>query len=129
MEKIIEENEFIDSCDSEYTKFIEHYKALQDGKCEFFIGALYYDTFCPSLTECNNTLIGNKSILEFKSPSYEPYYATIFINERQALTPDLLSKWTKKVCRELLKKDFDFQIAEIPTREQTLALYKEDYRL
>jgi len=126
--RMIEDNDFIENCDSEYPEFIENYEALKSGKIEFFIGALHYQRFYPGLTDCNNAFIGDKSILEYKSPSYQPYYAVIFIKEKQPLMPELLVKWTTKVCRGLFKEAFDFQIADIPTFQQTLESYRSDGR-
>lgn len=128
LKRIIEENDFIDHSDLEYEKFIEKYNALQSGEIDFFIGSLYYETFSPSLTDCNQALLENNNILEFKSPSYEPYYAVIFINERNPLTPDLLIEWTKKVSKALFGKELNFEIADMPNYIQTLASYEDDGR-
>lgn len=126
--KMIENNDFISNDNSEYTLFIEKFNALKEGKIDFFIGSLYYQTFNPDLTTCNKALMEGKNILDYKSPSYKPYYAVIFIGEDRSLMPDLIIEWAEKVCTTLFHECFDFQIADIPTIERTLESYNDDGR-
>lgn len=126
--RMVEDNGFIESDNPEYPMFIERGNALKKGDIEFFIGSLYYQTFYPDLTACNNELIEGKNIFDFKSPPCKPHYAVIFINEKRPLMPELLIKWTVKVCKSLFKEQIVFQLANVPTVEQTLASYKEDVR-
>lgn len=94
----------------------------------FFIGSLYYKTFHPDLSTCNDALLEGKNIFDLKSPSYKPYYAVIFIGEERPLTPDLLIEWAAKVCEALFKEQFEFQFVDFPSLEETLESYKSDGR-
>lgn len=126
--KMIADDDYMESDEPGYPKFLEKYEALKGGELEFFIGSLYYPDFRPNLTDCNNVLLEGKTILDFKSPSYQPYYAVIFIGEEHPLTPDLVIAWTIKLCKALFKEEFNFQIIDIPTVEEALAEYKDDGR-
>lgn len=128
LEDMIKDDDFIDSYEAEYPKFLENYNALKRGEIELFIGSLCYPSYHPDLNVCNNALLGGQNIFDLKSPSYKPYYAVVFVGEERPLIPNLLIEWTMKICKTFFNEDFVFQINNMPTLEETLADYNENVR-
>lgn len=123
LENMLAENEFMGADSSEYPCFLEKYRKLQNGELDYFVGALYYEDYHPTIKDCE---LGEGSLFNKKSPNNSPYYAVVFLNENQPLLPELLVKWLERLSTSFFSENFDFALANAPSKEEANNEYKDE---
>ncbi len=127
MEQLLTQDDYIKSDDPTYTDFCAKVEALRKGEIPFFVGALFFQHYTPSIQVCNAPLEGTQSLLDIRSPSVPPYYADIFVNEFRPLTPEVLLEWVARLSPTLFHQSFECKIANVPSQEETLHMYAQDH--
>lgn len=118
LEIIFKDNDYLELDDPLYPQFTKKCQELQIGAINYFIGSLYYQDFHPSQVERD---LKEKSVFEIKSPSCAPYYADVFINEKNPLLPETLIVWLKRLSMDLFLEDYEFVLADYPDIEMANA--------
>lgn len=127
LEKMIDGDDFMEKDHPDFSDFQRKYVELKNGDIEYFVGSLYFKDFNPTISECNRPLMENQTIMDIESPPVKPHYATVFLHEPRPLNPEVLVEWVNRISSRLFKEHQTiYQIAEIPTREQTQAAYESD---
>ena len=126
LEQMLSEGSFIAKEDSNYQQFLQQGTNLKMQKEEYFIGALYYRDFSPSIEECR---LKGRSVFELKSPKMPPYYAVIFLNENRPLVPEVLKEWLQKLSPQFFGTMAEYVFSYVPTQEQAFAAYQGDLTL
>jgi hypothetical protein len=124
LEDIFTTNDYLELDDPLYPQFLKKCHELKTGEINYFIGSLYYKDFNPSFQDYD---LKGRSVFDIKSPSCSPYYADIFINEKNPLLPETLIIWLKSLSKELFQEDFDFILMDIPDREMATVGFKSFY--
>lgn len=123
---VIREGELIQVDDPDYPTLLHEAEVLSRGGRDYLIGGLYYRDFTPDLAFCNQPLTPNHTLLDRKAPPVSPYYAVLFLAEERPLTPEVLIWWMIRLSRQLFGEEFSFEIACIPTREETLENWQSE---
>lgn len=123
LENILAENEFIEADSSDYPHFLEKCREIQNGASDYFIGALYYEDYHPTIKDCK---LREGSLFDKKSPNSSPYYAVVFLNENQPLLPELLVKWLERLSIDFFAEGFCFAFSSIPSKEEAEKEYKDE---
>ena len=126
LQEAIRDEEYIDPDDPDYPSFLYRTEALKQGSMEYFIGGLYYREFAPDLAFCNQPLTPGHTLLDLRAPAAAPCYAVLFLGEKRPLTPEILSAWMTRLSRPLFGRAYAFKIANVPTREEALASWREE---
>lgn len=127
LEEMIVENEYMEKDHPDFPDFHRKCVELRNGDIEYFIGALYYKDYHPTIKECNQRLMESQTIMDVESPPLKPHYAVVFIRESRSFKPEILVDWVKRISDSLFKEHQTiYQIAVIPTTEQTQAAYESD---
>ncbi len=121
---MIKKEEFMEKENPEYNNFIQRYHRLKNGESEYFIGAIYYKDHYPTLQECE---LNGRCIFDLKSPTLEPYYAVVFLNENKPLTPEKVMNWIEKLSKDFFKQSIDYEIAELITKEYAQLAYNKEF--
>lgn len=114
---------FLEKDDVSFPYFQECAARLRQGTQDYFVGGLYYNHYWPDLSVCNEFQQKKTGIFSIKSPQSSPYYAILFIREEKNLLPDLLTRWMEQLSASLFCCSFHFEIADIPSREETRNAY------
>lgn len=125
-EEFLAPGEYIDGDNPSFPYFQNKAAMLRQGSIDYFVGCLYYEDIWPDMARCNQYQQDGGSIFSVTSPSRPPYYAVLFIREERSLLPELLIEWMKKISPSLFCEDFDFEIADIPSREDAVKSYEID---
>ncbi|WP_353094003.1 hypothetical protein [Tissierella praeacuta] len=128
MEYYIENNLYIEKGDEGYHKFLESYKEFLNGEKLHLVTILYYPT---SIFKNNfkykifpKYKAGN--LLDARNSQGEsPYYADVFIKERNDLAPWRLICHMKKIILDLFGEEVELEIMDIPSYEETLKSFFE----
>ncbi len=127
LEEIIDDNSFMEKDDIQFPDFHRKYVELKNGDIEYFIGALYYEDYQPTISECNRRLMESQTIMDMESPPLKPYYAVVFLHEHRSLNPEVLVDWATRISNRLFKEHQTlYQVAAVPTHEQAQAAYESD---
>lgn len=124
LKDIIQEEEFFEAGDPQYSQFLRKAEALEKGEADYFIGALYYQQFTPDLAFCNQSLTPECTLLDLKSPPTSPDYAVLFLAEVRPLVPEVLNHWLTRLSKPLFGKAFSFAFSRIPTQEEAFESWK-----
>lgn len=125
LQSLIDEDEYMEPESPDYPVFLDKVEAMKKGELEYFVGALYYEHFSPSLSFCNQPLTEGKTIFDAKAPAAVPYYAVIFLREEQPLMPEILQSWIERLVQPFFGQPFALEFADVPTREQAETSYKQ----
>lgn len=109
---------FMEPDTPEYLLFLDQANRLRNGEIDYFIGGLYYRNYTPNLEQCNQFLQTGQSIFDVKAPQQSPYYAVIFLREREPLMPPLLIRWLERLSVPLFQKTMQFEIANVPSEAE-----------
>lgn len=126
MERLLEQDEYIDKKDPSYPSFCKRLDALRRGETPFLIGALFFQHYIPPVDICNRPIDEGTSLFDLCSPSMPPYYADIFLHEARPLTPDVLQEWVEKLAPILFHQNFSCKVVDMPSYEESLRAYRED---
>lgn len=118
---MLAENEFMEADSSEYPCSLEKCRKLQNEELDYFVGALYYENYHPTIKDCE---LGEGSLFDKKSPNSSPYYAVVFLNEKQPLLPELLVRWLERLSSAFFGEYLSFELANVPSKEEAEKEYK-----
>lgn len=129
LRETIQNGEYIEPEEPQYEKFLSQAEGLYRKEYPYFIGSLYYPHFYAGVTSLSSKELidGEKTIFDYKSPAMSPYYAVVFLGEERPLTPDILQEWVEKLSPILFKQQFPCKIASVPTKEEALSHYQENF--
>ena len=123
---MIREQDFIQPDRPDYAVFLHRAETLEQGEADFFIGALYYESFTPDLAFCNPSPSPDYTLPELRSPPLSPHYAVLFLAEERPLTPEVLTHWLTRLARPLFGQDFTALLPRIPTWEEAAASWQSE---
>ena len=126
LKELLKPGEFIDKHDPSFQYFQSRAAELDQGSIEYFVGSLYYKDYMPDMTACNQYHQTGNGIFSIKSPERVPHYAVLFIREEKPLLPELLTKWMEKLSPSLFCEHITYEIANIPSCEDTAKSFAEN---
>lgn len=127
LDRIVQEGEFMEPVNPDYPIFLKQAEQLKAGEHDWFVGALYYPRFSPDLSFCNAPFESNVPLTKLASPPMAPYYAVIFLREEHPLPPEILTAWVERLSQPLFGSSFFCRLARVPTRQEALESYAEEF--